>query len=63
MKVLVATASRHGATDEIAAAIGRSLKDAGLDAEVVAAGDVAGLDGYDAVVLGSAEQAGLTSAG
>ena len=54
MKVLVATASRHGATDEIAAEIGRRLSDRGLDAVVVAVGDVTGLDGYDAVVLGSA---------
>lgn len=54
MKVLVATASRHGATDEIAAEIGGRLNDRGIDAEVVAVGDVTGLDGYDAVVLGSA---------
>jgi menaquinone-dependent protoporphyrinogen oxidase len=54
MKVLVATASRHGATDEIATEIARTLSDRGLDAEVVGAGDILRLDGYDAVVLGSA---------
>jgi menaquinone-dependent protoporphyrinogen oxidase len=54
MKVLVAAASRYGATQEIAEAIGRVLADHGLDVEV---GRVEGrfdVTCYDAVVLGSA---------
>jgi len=55
MKVLVAAASRYGATQEIAEAIGRVLADHdGIDVEV---GRVEGhfdLTCYDAVVLGSA---------
>jgi hypothetical protein len=34
MRVLVAVASRHGATREIAEAIGRTLRERGLDAQV-----------------------------
>ena len=54
MRVLVAVASKHGATEEIAATIGRALGIRGLDVDVRAVGDVAGLDPYGAVVLGSA---------
>jgi menaquinone-dependent protoporphyrinogen oxidase len=52
--VLVAYGSRHGATAEIAAAIGESLRAAGLEADVVPAARVRSLEGYRAVVLGSA---------
>jgi menaquinone-dependent protoporphyrinogen oxidase len=58
MRVLVTAASEHGATAEIAEAIGRVLRGRGLDARVVAPGDVEGIDGYDAVVLGSAVYSG-----
>ena len=54
MPVLVAYASKHGATRQIAERIGEVLRATGLDAEVRpvhSAGDPAG---YDAVVLGSA---------
>ena len=51
---LVTAASRHGATYEIADAIGRTLAERGLDVRVVHAEDVGAVDGYDAVVLGSA---------
>ena len=54
MKVLVAVASKHGATEEIAATIGRALGVRGLDVDVTRVDDVAGLDPYEAVVLGSA---------
>ena len=54
MNVLVTAASRHGATQEIAEAIGRTLSDRGVTAFVVPIADVSELDGYDAVVLGSA---------
>ena len=54
MKVLVATASKHGATDEIAVEIGRTLNDRGVETEVRDVEDVTKLDGFDAVILGSA---------
>jgi menaquinone-dependent protoporphyrinogen oxidase len=53
MTVLVAAASRHGATEEIAARIGSVLRDRGVAAEVAKLGDVTSLEPYDAVVLGS----------
>jgi menaquinone-dependent protoporphyrinogen oxidase len=54
MKVLVAVASKHGATEEMADTIGRRLRDRGLDVDVRNVDDVADLDPYEAVVLGSA---------
>ena len=53
-RVLVAHGTKHGATAEIAERIGTTLRDAGHEADVVPAGDVRDLEGYDAVVLGSA---------
>lgn len=58
MKVLVATASKHGATQEIGEALGAALRDAGLDVTVTGADAVGSVAGYDAVVLGSAIYAG-----
>jgi menaquinone-dependent protoporphyrinogen oxidase len=66
MKVLVAYASRYGATQGIAERIGEELTQAGVDAEVRAVRSVSGVDGYDAFVVGSAlymahwEKDGLT---
>ncbi|MEV0412892.1 flavodoxin domain-containing protein [Streptomyces sp. NPDC050448] len=57
-KVLVAYGSKHGATEGIAAEIGRSLREDGLDAVVLPADDVDDVRGYDAVVLGGALYAG-----
>lgn len=57
MKVLVAYATRHGATTAIAGRIARALIDNGVPAEAVPAGDVDDLAEYDAVVLGSATYA------
>lgn len=54
MRVLVTAASRHGATAEIAAAIAAGLIDAGLEAEHHSPEAVESLEGYDAVVIGSA---------
>ncbi len=54
MKILVSAASRHGATGEIAETIGRTLRERGLDVDVLPPEHVRSLDGYDAVVLGSA---------
>jgi menaquinone-dependent protoporphyrinogen oxidase len=58
MKILVTTASRHGATTEIGDAIAGNLREHDLEVEVREPGDVTSLDGYDAVVLGSAIYAG-----
>ena len=57
MKVLVSAASKHGATAEIGDRIAAALRDAlpaGTDVDVVAAENVTTVDGYEAVVLGSA---------
>ena len=53
-KVLVTAASRHQATHEIAEAIGAGLCERGIDAQVRRIAELTALDGYDAVVLGSA---------
>lgn len=58
MRVLVTAASKHGATAEIARAIGEVLAESGLETEVVPAEQVGALEGYDAVVLGSGVYAG-----
>jgi menaquinone-dependent protoporphyrinogen oxidase len=54
MKVLVAAASRHGATQEIAEAIGRTLDAEGVHASVTPVSEAGDPTGYDAVILGSA---------
>jgi menaquinone-dependent protoporphyrinogen oxidase len=58
MRVLVAAATKHGATFEIAEAIGRGLSNHGLDVDVRRLDEVRRLDAYEAVVLGSAVYAG-----
>jgi menaquinone-dependent protoporphyrinogen oxidase len=58
MRVLVSVASRHGSTNEIGAAIARTLEADGLEVDVLAPRDVASVDLYDAVVLGSGIYAG-----
>lgn len=54
MKVLVTASSRHGSTAEIAEAIAKEITRGGFDVELEAPADVESLEGYDAVVLGSA---------
>lgn len=58
MTVLVVAASRHGATAGIADAIAEGLERRGVSARSLAPGEEAGLEDYDAVVLGSAVYAG-----
>ena len=58
MKVLVTAASKHGATGEIATAIGRALAEQTIDVDVTPIEDTPGIDEYDAVVLGSAVYVG-----
>jgi menaquinone-dependent protoporphyrinogen oxidase len=53
-KVLVAYASKRGSTAEIAEAVAAVLRESGFEVDCADAGAVAGLDGYTAVVLGSA---------
>ena len=53
-RILVAYASKHGSTREIAQAIGDVLRDAGFAVKVAAVSTVSDLSPYDAVVLGSA---------
>jgi menaquinone-dependent protoporphyrinogen oxidase len=54
VRVLVTAASRHDATREIAEAIADGLTRRGVDAEARPVDQVTSLDGFDAVVLGSA---------
>jgi menaquinone-dependent protoporphyrinogen oxidase len=54
MKVLVAYASRHGATAGIAERIAERLRDTGLLAEARPIEEVGDVGGYDAVVIGAA---------
>jgi len=58
MKVLVTAASMHGATAEIAKAIGQTLSEQGLVVTVLPPGEVTSVGEYDAVVIGSAVYAG-----
>jgi len=58
MRVLVTAATKHGATAEIAGAIAAELQAAGVDADNRRPDGIQGLDGYDAVVLGSAAYMG-----
>jgi menaquinone-dependent protoporphyrinogen oxidase len=58
MRVLVGYASKRGATAEIAEVIAERLRKAGLEVEVLPAQDISTVDGFDAVVLGSAVYAG-----
>jgi menaquinone-dependent protoporphyrinogen oxidase len=52
--ILVAYASKHGATREIVERIAQTLTTAGQEAEARPVREAQDLDGYDAVVIGSA---------
>jgi menaquinone-dependent protoporphyrinogen oxidase len=54
MRVLIATASKHGATHEIAERMAGVLRSHGLDPDVADVTTVATLDRYEAVVICSA---------
>lgn len=58
MNVLIAVASKHGSTREIAEAIANELDSAGLVVDLRAAGAIASLQTCDAIVLGSGIYAG-----
>ena len=52
--VLVAYATKHGSTEEVAQAVAATVRQAGFDAELAPAFEVPDLDDYGAVVLGGA---------
>jgi len=58
MRVLIAVASKHGSTREIADAIAEELRTENLLVDVNDAADVTNVFSYDAVILGSAVYAG-----
>ncbi len=58
VKVLVSAGSKHGATAEIADAIGRRLEAAGHEVTVLKPSDVTHVERFDAFVLGSGVYAG-----
>lgn len=58
MNVLVCAATKHGATLEIAEAIAAGLERRGVVAQARDAASVTSLDGFDALVIGSAVYAG-----
>lgn len=58
MHVLIAVASKHGSTREIAAVIAAELRLLDLHTDVREAGEVSVLAGYDAAIIGSAVYAG-----
>lgn len=58
MRILVSASSKHGSTGEIAARIGEVIEAQGLDVTVAEPEQVDQIDGYAAVVLGSAVYAG-----
>jgi len=58
MNVLVAVASDHGATAEIASAIGQALQERGMAVTVAPVEEVQGVERFDAFVIGSAVYAG-----
>jgi menaquinone-dependent protoporphyrinogen oxidase len=51
-RILVAYATKHGSTAEIAQAIGKELLAAGHAVDVMEMGTVASLGGYNAVIIG-----------
>jgi menaquinone-dependent protoporphyrinogen oxidase len=53
-RVLVAHATKHGSTREVAEAVATVLQEQGLRVDLKAAGECPTLDGYGAVVLGGA---------
>ncbi len=57
-RVLIAYASKAGSSAEVAAVIGKRLADGGFGVDVRRARSVRSLDGYGAVIVGSAIRAG-----
>ena len=53
-RILVAYASKHGATEELARSIGTTIGEQGFAVDVRPVGEIDDLERYDALVLGSA---------
>jgi len=53
-KTLIAYASKHGSTQEVAEQVAQTLRDSGLDVDVRPASSVDDVDAYDALVIGGA---------
>jgi len=62
LTVLVASSSRHGATDELACALAATIADQGLAVDVRGMDEVDTVFPYDALVLGSAVYMGRWTA-
>jgi len=58
VKLLIAVSSKHGSTRQIARSIGQTVREAGVEVDVVDAQNVESVASYDAVVVGSAVQLG-----
>lgn len=54
MQALVTVASRHEATREIGEVVAATIREAGIECDMVAPEEVASVEGYDVVVIGSA---------
>ncbi len=54
MKMLIAVSSKHGSTREIAESIAQTVRESGIEADVVDAEQVGSIEPYHAVVVGSA---------
>ena len=54
MKILLTSSSRHGATDEVAGAIAERLRASGIDVDRARPEAETSVEGYDAVVIGTA---------
>jgi menaquinone-dependent protoporphyrinogen oxidase len=57
-RLLIAYASRYGSTAEVAQAIARALRTQSWSVDVVPVAQVTAVDGYDAVIVGSAVRFG-----
>jgi menaquinone-dependent protoporphyrinogen oxidase len=53
-RILIAYASKHGSTEEIAEAIGNQLRSGNVEVDVRPAKSIKSLEGYDACIVGSA---------
>lgn len=58
MKILVTVASKHGATDAIGQTIAETLREEGLEVDLVPPTEVGDLEPYDGVIVGSAVYVG-----
>jgi menaquinone-dependent protoporphyrinogen oxidase len=57
-RILIAYATRYGSTAEVAQAIARALRSPERSVDVMPAAQVSSVDGYDAVIVGSAVRFG-----